>query len=378
MDRSLHVAVVTETWPPEVNGVALTVQNLLQGLRDSGHRVSLVRPRPGTPETPMDGEMQVRSLPLPRYPGLRLGITGPAPLLERWQGDRPDALYVATEGPLGWAALSAAARLRLPAASGFHTRFDEYVTRYGLGCLSRPAFAWLRCFHNRASATIVPTRELASWLSNRGFDRVTRLHRAVDSQLFDPARRSEALRLGWGVERHQLVVVHVGRIAAEKNLGLAVSAFRAVQQRHPDARMVWVGDGPARRALAAANPDFVFVGVQRGVALARHFASADLFLFPSLTETFGNVTLEAMASGVATVAFDYAAAREHLRDGVDGFAIAERSESAFVEAALLLAASPELRARMGHAARQAMQQLDPSRVTADFAALLARLPAVPA
>src|SRR6202008_2430315 len=126
------------------------------------------------------------------------------------------------------------------------------------------------------------------------------------------ARRDEALRASWGAGPRQLVVIHVGRIAPEKNLDLAVRSFRAIQDVAADARFVWVGDGPARAALAAENSDFVFAGVRRGEELARHYASADLFVFPSLTETFGNVTLEALASGVPTVAFDYGAARERV------------------------------------------------------------------
>src|SRR5690606_34409052 len=170
-------------------------------------------------------------------------------------------------------------------------------------------------FHNGADATLVPTRELQAFLEGCGFRNVARLPRAVDTAAFSPRHRDDALRAQWGADCRAPVAIHVGRIATEKNLGLGVRAFRALQQLQPRARMVFVGDGPERERLARDNPDFVFCGVQRGEALARHFASADLFLFPSRSETFGNVTLEALASGVPTVAFDYGAAREHLRDG---------------------------------------------------------------
>src|SRR5690606_29562822 len=215
----------------------------------------------------------------------------------------------------GWSALRAARQLGIPAASGFHTRFDRYMGDYGAAWLAPKAMAWMRRFHNRADATLVPTRELQAALLRDGFDRVLRLPRAVDTALFSPARRDEALRAGWQVRGTAPVAIHVGRIAAEKNLDLAVRAFRALQLAESGARFVFVGDGPERERLARENPDFVFCGVQRGESLARHFASADLFVFPSRSETFGNVTLEALASGVPTVAFDYGAAREHLRDG---------------------------------------------------------------
>ncbi len=367
----MHYALVSETYPPEVNGVALTVQGLEQGLRQRGHRVSLVRPRqpadpPSAPET-----LLVSSAALPRYPGLRFGLPAGRALRRHWTESTPDAIYVATEGPLGWSALRAARKLGIPVAAGFHTRFDEYMRDYGAAFLEQTALRWMRRFHNRADATLVPTRELMSFLQASGFERVVQLRRAVDTQLFDPGKRDPGLRRAWSPQGDALVVIHVGRIAPEKNLPLAVQAFRALQGRAPDARFVWVGDGPARERLARENPDFVFCGIQRGEALARHFASADLFLFPSHSETFGNVTLEAMASGVATVAFDYGAAREHLRDGEHGAAV--QDDDAFVAQAERIAADAELRDAMGRAARRAVLGSRPAQVAADFDALLAGL-----
>lgn len=370
----MRIAIVTETYPPEVNGVALTVQSLEQGLRALGHEVSLVRPRqPGTAEPEPEGEMLVGGAGLPRYPGLRFGFPAGRRLLGRWREQRPDAIYVATEGPLGWSAVRCARRLGIPAATGFHTRFDDYVGRYGAAFLSPIVFAWLRRFHNQASATLVPTGELANFLRERGFSRVELLRRAVDTALFDPIRRDAALRAQWGVADGGLAAIYVGRIAPEKNLELAVRAFRAIQRNRPQARFVFVGDGPARAALQAANPDFIFTGVHRGEALARHFASGDLFLFPSLSETFGNVTLEAMASGVATVAYDYGAAHEHLRDGEHGCSVRCGDEAAFVAAAERLAADGELCRHLGAAARRAVSGLAPSTVSQNFADLLAAL-----
>ena len=148
-------------------------------------------------------------------------------------------------------------------------------------------------------------------------------------------------------------------------------AFRELQKSRPDAKFVWVGDGPSREQLQRDNPDFVFCGIQRGEDLARHFASADLFLFSSHSETFGNVTLEAMASGVPTVAFNYGAAREHLVDGVHGAAVED--DDAFMAAALRLATDPAARRAMGEAAVAAMRALRPEQVAADFDALLTDL-----
>ncbi|WP_396615292.1 glycosyltransferase family 4 protein [Lysobacter soli] len=369
----MRYAIVSETYPPEINGVALTVQGLEQGLRARGHDVQLVRPRQSPQDIAATHEVLVRGAPLPRYPGLRLGLPATSRLIQTWTQARPDAVYVATEGPLGWSALRAARRLGIPAASGFHTRFDEYMRDYGLPFLAGAALAWMRRFHNAADATLVPTRELVDFLVAQRFRNVVRLPRAVDTRLFDPCRRDDSLRAQWHVGERTLLAIYVGRIAAEKNLDLAVRAFRQIQNVRPDARFVWIGDGPARAKLEHDNPDFIFCGVQRDEALARHFASGDLFVFPSLSETFGNVTLEALASGVPTVAFDYGAAREYLRDGVHGAAVAPNDEAGFIARCVRIAADDAMRETMRDAARQAVIALRPEQVSTDFDALLQQL-----
>lgn len=367
----MRYAIVTETWPPEVNGVALTVHGLEQGLLARGHVVDLVRPRQHERQQPNARELLVRGAGLPRYPGLQFGLPATRRLLRRWRAAAPDAIYVATEGPLGWSAVRAARRLSIPVATGFHTRFDAYMRDYGLAWLESTAMRWMRHFHNRADATLVPTAELAGFLRGTGFRRVLRLARAVDTVRFDPTRRDPALRAQWGLGEDDVAAIHVGRIAAEKNLALAVRAFRALQAQRPRARFVWVGDGPMRASLARDNPDFVFCGVQRGEALARHFASGDLFLFPSRSETFGNVTLEAMASGVPAVAFDYGAAREHLRDGEHGAAVGD--DTAFVDAAVRIGTDDGMRRSMAKAARRATLRFSPAQVAEDLDALLSGL-----
>ncbi len=377
-DLRMRVAIITETWPPEINGVALTVQSLARGLTTLGHAVELVRPRQESePHAPADEFEQVL-LPgaaLPRYPGLRFGLPAQRHLHRHWSGRRPDALYIATEGPLGFSALGAARRLGIPACTGFHTRFDDFANHYGLGLLTPLVFAYLRRFHNRAAATLVPTAELVEFLGSNGFRNVRLLSRAVDTTLFHPRHRDAQLRARWGLDANDLAIVHVGRLAAEKNLGLAVRAFEAIQARHPRARFVIVGDGPARATLAAQHPQILFAGMLRGEDLARHYASGDLFLFPSRSETFGNVTLEALASGVPVVAFDYGAAREHIRSERAGARIELGNDDRFVEAALGMAdriANPRP-AHVSDAARASVSALSPASVAEHFADLLGSL-----
>jgi glycosyltransferase involved in cell wall biosynthesis len=375
----MKIAVVTETYPPEVNGVALTVHALVSQMAAAGHQMTLVRPRqPGVsalpPPQPIE-ELLVAGAGLPKYPGLRFGFPSGRLLARQFGARRPDAVYVATEGPLGWSAVRAARKLGIPVATGFHTRFDSYAGAYGLGPLTPLVRAWLRLMHNASGATIVPTAELRDWLGQQGFQGVRVVARAVDTALFDPARRDAGLRRRWGVAPGGLAVIYVGRIAPEKNLELAIEAFHAIRRQRADARFVWVGAGPLADRLQREHPDFHFTGLRLGEDLAAHFASADLFLFPSLTETFGNVTLEAMAAGVPTVAFDYGAARAHMRDHEHGRVVACDDAKGFVAAAVELAQDEAARGEMGGAARRAALALSPERVARDFVGLLASLPA---
>jgi len=353
--RRLRVSLVTETFPPEINGVAMTLGRLVAGLQARDHPVQLIRPRQGREAEPGDdtGVEQVLrpGIPIPRYAGLNMGLPAKGMLSKLWAARRPDIVHIATEGPLGWSALAAAEKLRLPVVSGFHTNFDRYSRHYGIGWLKKPIHAYLRKFHNRAGLTLVPTRSLREELTVAGFRNVEVLARGVDPMLFDPARRSTGLRQAWGLEGDALAVIHVGRIAPEKNLTLLVQAFRAIETRHPGARLILVGDGPSLAALKAAHPDFVFRGARIGEELAEHYASADMFLFPSVTETFGNTLTEAMASGLACVAYDYAAAAEHMRHGQDGLKAPMHDERAFVDLAVWLAAHAEARAALRAAAR---------------------------
>jgi glycosyltransferase involved in cell wall biosynthesis len=368
----MRIGIVSETYPPEINGVALTVHHLAAGLAARGHSIDLIRPRQPEPHPDERGieAFEMRGLGLPFYPGLRLGMPAGRRLRRHWQQQRPDAVYVATEGPLGWSAMRAARQLRIPLSSGFHTRFDHYAGHYGVSMLTPLVRGYLGRFHRRAMATLVPTSALAQELHAMGIDNARLLRRAVDTKLFHPDRRDAALRSSWGVDATTPVVLYVGRIAPEKNLQLAVQAFHAIQQRVPQARYVWVGEGPARALLQRENPDFIFAGVQRGEALARHYASADLFPFPSLSETFGNVIIEAMAAGLPVIAFAQGAAREHLADGINGYSIEPGDATAFVRAATELAGNPALIRHMGRAAHAGVAGLSPEAVIRDFETLL--------
>jgi glycosyltransferase involved in cell wall biosynthesis len=335
----MRIAFVTETHPPEINGVALTVARAIAYLRERGHAVDLIRPaRPGEATGDGRGEWRSSGWPIPVYRDLRFGVSWPSRLAQRFARSGAELVHVATEGPLGWAAVTAAKQLGLPATSDFRTNFHHYSRYYGAGWLEPVIGAYLRCFHNRTARSFVPTAQTRRVLACAGFDRVEVVGRGVDLERFSPLRRDAALRRAWGADDDAPVLLHVGRLAAEKNVELALQAFSNASRFEPRARMVVVGDGPRRRALERAFPQVRFVGMKSGDALAAHYASADLFLFPSQSETFGNVTLEALASGVPVIAFDLAAAAEYVVDRVNGRIVPPGNDAAFVVATCLLTA----------------------------------------
>jgi len=373
MAAPLRIALVSETYPPEINGVALTVKSLADSLTALGHAVSVVRPRQRD-EQPQAHEMLVRGASLPRYPGLRFGWPAGSRLRRAWTESRPDGVYIATEGPLGFSAARAAKALGIPAVSGFHTRFDSYSEFYGLKAL-RGLVEWhLKRLHGMTMATLVPTVELKVELENQGFKNVRLLARAVDVDHFDPIRRSIHWRLSQGLSASDCCVLHVGRLAPEKNLNLLAASFAAMVEANPRVRCIVVGDGPERARLEAQHPFIRFLGLKRGVELAEIYASADVFLFPSETETFGNVTLEALASQLAVLAFDYGAAHQHIQHGKNGLLAKRGDDARFIQLAILLAREPALASALRASARQTIQTLKPVTVAERLIAILKEPP----
>ncbi|MBA4217577.1 MAG: glycoside hydrolase [Methylibium sp.] len=375
--HSRRLAVVTETYPPEVNGVAMSMARVVDGLNRRNHDVQLIRPRQPAKMSALAGfgkpevdEVLTKGLPVPLYPNLRMGVPSKRALVKLWSLRRPDVVHIATEGPLGWSALQAAQHLALPVTSDYRTNFHAYGKHYRLGLFSKPIMGYLRKFHNRCAATMVPTEAMRVLLAERGFERLSVVGRGVDAQRFDPARRSEAMRASWGASPDDLVLGYVGRLAPEKNLGVVLAAYEAVKAVQPRARLVFVGDGPMRAELAARAPDAVFAGQRSGDDLAAHYAGLDLFLFASLTETFGNVTTEAMASGCAVVAFESAAAGELIRSGMNGWLAGAGKESDFVAAVRTAALDPVARRAVAEAARATARRLDWGDITARFESVL--------
>lgn len=372
--HQLHVCLVTETYPPEVNGVAMTLQRFVTGLINKSHHVSLVRPRQQTYDRPgccIDPTVTlVTGVPLPGYKGVHLGFSSSLRLRSIWENNRPDVIYIATEGPLGFAALKAAKKLEIPVISGFHTNFHTYMQHYRIGIIKSIVLNVLRNFHNDTAATLVPSPDLHHNLIDKGFKNVHIVSRGVDCELFNPNRRDTSIRTAWGVTDDDLVTIHVGRLAAEKNIELFLSAYRQMKQLSSRLKAVIIGDGPIYKKLAKDNPDVIFCGMQRGRKLAAYYASADIFLFPSETETFGNVLLEAMASELAVVAYDYAAANIHVTHKRNGLSVPLSKESLFIEEATSLVKDKTLLSDLRKNARQHVLQHDWGNVVTKFEGIL--------
>lgn len=331
----MNVLFVSDTFPPDVNGVAGTLETLARGLAGLGHKVDVLTTTRGSWASNAShgvGVHSVHSLPVPGYHEVRAGVVGTGKLLAHMKELKADVIYVAVETLMGLSAINAAKILGIPVVSGFHTNFHHYADHYRVPFMKRVAARFLRWFHNRTERTLAPSQSTAEHLRMLGVNNVGVLGRGVNTELFDPARRDSALRREWGASDSTPVVLFVGRVAAEKNLPLAVKGMTRVMEKIPGARGVFVGDGPKARSLREAHPQFIHAGLRTGECLARHYASADLFLFTSLTETYGNVLPQALASGLVTVSYDYAAANELVDHGWNGFTAPLRDETAYLAA----------------------------------------------
>ena len=374
--RCLRIAVVTETYPPEINGVARAIKLMVDGLISRGHRIDLIRPRQkgdGTAEFVFGANLTLHltaAMPIPGYSNLQLGLAWPRTLARAWRDNPPDIVHVVTEGPLGWAAVSAARKLGIPLSSDFHTNFHSYSRHYGFGVMAGIVAAALRQLHNRCDCTMVPTGEMRRDLAALDFERLAIVGRGIDTALFTPERRSVELRRSWGCQEDEPVAICVGRVAAEKNMPLFIEAARAMRAVEPRLRIVLVGDGPAASGLRAACPEVIFAGMRVGEDLASHYASADIFLFPSITETFGNVTVEALASGLAVLAYDYAAAREYITDGDNGVLAPFDDAEVFVTKARWMVQSPACLPAMRRRAREQAERLSWENVFDDLEQVL--------
>jgi len=352
--KPMRIALFTDTWAPQVNGVVHTLQRLAGHIRARGSSIALVAPASESgPGAPVDLHLPIPGISAPLYPELRL--CRPINRLEagRIAAFGPDIVHVATEGTIGWSGVRWARSRGVPLVTSYHTNFAQYLPDYGLGALEAPVRAYLRRFHASAAVSLCPSRATRLTLLEQGFhDRFRVWRRGVDCADFTPKRRSREMReaLAPGAER---IVLYVGRLAPEKRISLLLDAFPEIRRRSSrSTSLVLVGDGPAAADLHKRAPaDVHFTGYLRGAALADAYAAADVFAFPSDTETFGNVVLEAMASGLPVVAPDRGGVTDSVRSGETGVQFAAGRAQSLGKAVVTLLEEEGLRRRLAAGAR---------------------------
>jgi len=348
--RAPRALLFTDTFS-EVNGVAGTMRRLADAAAEGTYTGAVVvashdDARPGTVALPPDW-----SLPLPTYESLDLRFPLPTDVLACIEEQRPDVIHVATPGPVGFCGLAVARLLGVPVVGSYHTELGPYALHLTRDLLVAEAIeVYVDWFYGRCATVLAPTRGVAEALEARGLADVGVWGRGVDTGLFSPDRRDEGLRARLLDADGRMLVLSVGRLSHEKRLGVLLDAFARVSRVRPEARLVVVGDGPARRELERTSPaGTVFVGEARGEELAELYASADVFCFPSTTDTFGQVILEAGASGLPVVAAAAGGALELVADRRSGLLVPPDEPGALAAALLELAESPARRAALGAA-----------------------------
>lgn len=345
----MRVAIITESFPPDVNGVAHSVVRVAEHLLRRGHLPLVIAPEPGSSRPAVAGPfpypvVRVASVPAPRYRGFRLGLPTTR-LTDALISHAPDVVHLASPFVLGARGMALAAQLRLPSVAVYQTDVPAYVRAYRFGVAEPVAWRWLRRIHNRAGRTLAPSRASAAALAGHGIERVWLWPRGVDTNRFHPARRSHRLR-ELLAPAGELLVGYVGRLAAEKRVDLLAATCRL-----PGVRVVVVGDGPARSGLERALPGAVFLGERHGEQLAAVYASLDLFVHTGPYETFGQTVQEALASGVPVVAPAAGGPMDLVTPGVTGALVPRGDAAAVAEAVAGLAADRDRLRRYGAAAR---------------------------
>jgi phosphatidylinositol alpha 1,6-mannosyltransferase len=375
MSRPPRLLVCTDTYPPQVNGVSVVTALSVSGLRERGWDVAVVAPRYPAPRThafPAEPTLADRygtttaipSAPMPGYPDIRLALPADRPIAALIREFQPDIVHSPTEFVLGRIAQKLARAAGIPAVSSYHTDFSRYTEAYGVGWLRPSVSRYLADFHRRSRRVYTPSFVARDDLAGIGVSDVEVWGRGVDTRLFSPTRRSDALRAAYG-SRDAFVLLHVGRMAAEKGVDRILAAFDLARRSLPagEIHLVIAGSGPKEDQLReSAREGVTFLGnLDRSEVLPRLYASADAFLFASLTETLGLVVLEAMSSGLPVIAVPAGGVADHLRDDVNGVACAPDDPTDMAAAIVRLALDRPRTRRLAAGARQTAEALDWAR-----------------
>lgn len=347
----MKLSLVTDTCLPEINGVTTVLARMREGLRSRGHQVQVIAPRYPDPGPDDEGVVRRASIPCPGYASVRLSWPWSRRVPAALDAHRPDLVHVVTEGPIGAIGRRWALANGVPLVTSFHTDFPRYAARYLGSWAVEPVRAHLRRFHAPAAHTQTPSASTRDELLALGLPRPVVWGRGVDSGAFTPTRRSEARRAAAGAAG-RIVVLHVGRLAVEKDVDTMTACFRLLHGRFGRRLAFQVaGDGPRAAEVRAALPFAAHAGFLPRESLADLYADADLFVFPSPTETCGLVALEAMSAGLPVVAADQGGVGENVRSGINGLLVGAGDPAAFADAVAGLVADPGRRSAMAQAAR---------------------------
>ncbi|HRP07143.1 MAG TPA: glycosyltransferase family 1 protein [Gemmatimonadales bacterium] len=350
----MRIAIFSEVYWPMVSGVSLVLQRLAGALEQRGHAVRVYAPDYTLPAGAGDLRTvhRVPSRSLFLYPDVRWGFPSWPAIRADFADFRPDLVHVATEFSLGTAGVCLARDARIPVVASAHTDYERYSSRYRLDWLMPVGWQYLRWFYGNAARVLCPSKEYQRHLNLRGVRHTGIWSRGIDAELFHPRHRSEAVRVALGIAPGQTMVLYVGRLAAEKGIDLLLEAWRRLEPRRGDARLVFVGTGPLEEAIRNDHiPGVTLAGVRTGRDLAAIYASADLFAFPSSTETFGNVLLEAMASGLPSLAVAAGGVLDFAEHHTNAWLVEPGSPEAMADGLETLLGDPALRARLGESAR---------------------------
>jgi len=359
----MRIGLVSDTYIPQVNGVTTVVRRIVSLLRAQGHEALVVAPRyPGAAGSPDPRELRIPSLAFPLYPDIRMSLPPFRQVADFFDASPPDVIHVHTEGALGLAGRRYARRQGVPLVTSYHTNFPEYSRHYGAGFLESAVWRWLQWFHRSARVTFTPGEATRDELVRRGIGHAALWGRGVDPHFFHPGRRDHSWRRWLAGGDDTVIVLHVGRLAHEKNLGVLIEAWRqaraALGQR---ATFVVAGEGPEAQRIESRLPFVRLLGFLPREDLATLYASADVCVFPSHTETCGLVALEAMAAGTAVIAADAGGFRESLYGGTTGLLVPAHEARSYRDAIIALVNDPAARFALAAAARDAALRRDVAR-----------------
>jgi glycosyltransferase involved in cell wall biosynthesis len=356
----LRLALFSGNYNYTRDGANQALNRLVAYLEDHGGRVRVYSPTTSTPAFEPRGELvSAPSVPLPGRADYRLALGMPRAIREDIEAFAPTCIHLSAPDILGVKAQKLARRLGVPVVASLHTRFETYLRYYGLGWLRRPAERFLQRFYAGCDRVLAPNEPLLELLRSQGLqDKASLWSRGVDRAQFSPSRRDLEWRRAGGLADDEIAVLFLGRLVMEKGLDVFADTLALLREGRDRIRPLIIGDGPARSWLEARSPDGVFTGLLSGAELGRAVASADILFNPSRTEAFGNVTLEAMAAGLAVVCPEAPSTRALVDDGVTGVVVDAHEPAAYARAVSLLAADPELRARLGAAASHAAGRYD--------------------